>query len=611
MSRYDIIRECDFERVLLELEEEEDRHEGEDCSDVDDDEVVQNSDHDSNSEIDGNVSGDNSDEEVSGCDDNNYYIKTVYQKQKIRGKTVKIPTTVHKWKKTPVKSKFARTPSKNILKSILPFPKDCADVKDEISAFFKIINIEMIDSIVTYTNMYIKSKRTAETTKKSISDRCATDTDRSEIMAFMGILFLLGTKKMSKLNLEEAWARDGTGIEILQGTMGLRRFRFLLTAIRFDDKSTRPGRRAVDKLAAIREFYDTFNKNCQKFYSPGDQLTIDEKLEPFRGRCSFIQYIPNKPAKYGLKVFAIVDSRTYYSLKLELYCGTQPPGPYEASNASTDIVYRLIDLYKGSKRNLTTDNWYTSYPLALSLLGNGITTVGTLKRNKKEIPEEFLPHKTRVVGTSLFGFQKDITMVSYTTKKNKCVILLSTAHDDDKLDPETNKPEIIMDYNRFKGGVDTVDQLCGNYTVSRKTNRWTLAFFFSLQNIAGINAQILLNYADPKASPKFRRIFLKNLATSLIKPYLQQRAKLHNLPVHSKAIIRRLLAAEVNEEQDLLPPPPKKQKGRCTTCGRGKNNYTTISCSKCSEFTCKSHVAKTITICLTCENNDNNDDEDL
>ena len=56
---------------------------------------------------------------------------------------------------------------------------------------------------------------------------------------------------------------------------------------------------------------------------------------------------------------------------------------------------------------------------------------------------------------------------------------------------ETKKPEIIMDYNMTKGGVHTVDQMCSNYSVARITKRWPMAIFYSLMNIAGINAQVL------------------------------------------------------------------------------------------------------------------------
>ncbi|GBL90821.1 hypothetical protein AVEN_215553-1 [Araneus ventricosus] len=44
-------------------------------------------------------------------------------------------------------------------------------------------------------------------------------------------------------------------------------------------------RQKTDKLARVVRLLDSFNENCQKCYRFDDQLTIDEKLEPFRGRC--------------------------------------------------------------------------------------------------------------------------------------------------------------------------------------------------------------------------------------------------------------------------------------------------------------------------------------
>lgn len=142
-----------------------------------------------------------------------------------------------------------------------------------------------------------------------------------------------------------------------------------------------------------------------------------------------------------------------------MYCGQQPEGQYQRSNTPTDITLRLLQPWKGKNRNLTCDNWYTNYPLAKKLLDDKFTIVGTLKKNKKELPSEFLPNKKRTPGSSIFGFQKDVTIVSYAPKKNKAVILLSTMHTDAAIHPETNKPDIIMDYNCYKGGVDTVDKL--------------------------------------------------------------------------------------------------------------------------------------------------------
>ena len=51
----------------------------------------------------------------------------------------------------------------------------------------------------------------------------------------------------------------------------------------------------------------------------------------------------------------------------------------------------------------------------------------------------------------MFGFNEQKTLVSYVTKINKAVLLLSTEHHDGTISIENdNKPEIILYYNRTK-----------------------------------------------------------------------------------------------------------------------------------------------------------------
>ncbi|GBP27289.1 GTP-binding protein Rit2 [Eumeta japonica] len=79
-------------------------------------------------------------------------------------------------------------------------------------------------------------------------------------------------------------------------------------------------------------------------------------------------YAPNKPNKYGIKVQALVDSKTYYLCKFEIYSGKQPEGQFQISNSPNDIIKRLAEPLKRSGRNITTDDWYTSVKLAKDLL---------------------------------------------------------------------------------------------------------------------------------------------------------------------------------------------------------------------------------------------------
>ena len=69
----------------------------------------------------------------------------------------------------------------------------------------------------------------------------------------------------------------------------------------------------------------------------------NDQLIPFRGRCSYRVYIPSKPAKYGLKIFTMCDTRMWYTQLMEIYLGNQREGPYKVPNSPTEVVKRQFD----------------------------------------------------------------------------------------------------------------------------------------------------------------------------------------------------------------------------------------------------------------------------
>lgn len=80
-----------------------------------------------------------------------------------------------------------------------------------------------------------------------------------------------------------------------QGHEPLTSFNF--TYSKFDNIVCRHKRRETDKIASSRAIFETFITQCKTNYSIREFMTIDEMLVAFRGRCSFIQYNPKKPAK--------------------------------------------------------------------------------------------------------------------------------------------------------------------------------------------------------------------------------------------------------------------------------------------------------------------------
>jgi hypothetical protein len=51
------------------------------------------------------------------------------------------------------------------------------------------------------------------------------------------------------------------------------------------------------------------------------------------------------------------------------------------------------------------------------------------------------------------------------SQRRQISVLLSSLHHDSAICSDSGKPEIIAFYNKTKGAVDTLDQMCARYTV--------------------------------------------------------------------------------------------------------------------------------------------------
>lgn len=386
----------------------------------------------------------------------------------------------------------------------------------------------MLKSLVEHTNQKLNMYRN----KFKDSNRLELkDTNESEMKAFIGLLYYSSVLKCNASDTNIIFATDGTGHEIFRCVMSKYRFSSLINCLRFDDLTTRQDRLKKNPLAPISDFFDKFIANSERQYSPGAYLCIDEMLVPFRGRCKFIIYMPQKPAKYGLKIMILCDARTYYTYNAYIYHGKNSDGiglsEQERKMAvPTQSVMRLAKVVEGSNRNITADNWFSSIPLVEALLKKKLT----MKKNKGEIPPCFLPNRTRIAESSLYGFTKDLTMLSYVPKKSKAVILVSSSHHFIENDSDCNKPVIIADYNHTKGGVDEIDKKCSVYSCSRKTRRWPMAIFFRMLDMIGINCFVLYQTCANSDVKMRRGAFLRNLARQLVLDHIKMRAYNERLP---------------------------------------------------------------------------------
>ena len=140
--------------------------------------------------------------------------------------------------------------------------------------------------------------------------------------------------------------------------MVLNRFRAILRFIRFDDANTRQAKTKQDEAALIRDVWTMFNSNLSKMYEPTENRTIDEQFYPYRGHTKFTQYIPSKPAKYGIKIWWICDAENAYPLKGIIY--TCKVGNVREKNQGERVANELAAPFKNSGRNITMDNHFAS-----------------------------------------------------------------------------------------------------------------------------------------------------------------------------------------------------------------------------------------------------------
>lgn len=102
----------------------------------------------------------------------------------------------------------------------------------------------------------------------------------------------------------------------------------------------------------------------------------------------------------------------------KIYVKYQPEGAHEKWNKAIHIFTRLAKPIECRNKNLTTNIWYTSLPLAKELLDKTIPTIVAIRKQMGN-PSRFCKQSE---GKSLFDFQENTVLVSYVSMKTKLVL---------------------------------------------------------------------------------------------------------------------------------------------------------------------------------------------
>jgi hypothetical protein len=341
-----------------------------------------------------------------------------------------------------------------------------------------------------------------------------------------------------------------------------------------------------DKLAKVRPLMNLLRENFQAQYRPGQYLTADEDMCKFKGRNTMKQYMKAKIIKWGYRIWKLCDTADAYVLNFDVYTGAK-----DGKKDTTSVVMELMEGYLDKNHVVVMDNFFTSVPLFTDLLNRSTYACGTIRSNRKYLPEEFKKEQKLDSGQSKF-WQSD-NFVATLWQDKRPVRFLSTcceAEGNDTVERKRKRQErVILNcppaaklYTLKMGGVDRSDRMVRTYSVSRASKKWWFRLFYYFLDMAVANSFILY-----KLSPNHEELteleYIKSLSLALIQTFSKGDEVQPGPERKSKAPIVPPRLTTANH----WPLKTKKRK-KCQQCSRrgSTGGRTKWMCEGCNVHLC-------------------------
>lgn len=279
--------------------------------------------------------------------------------------------------------KIKRNPSLNAKVTDDLVPGD-----SELDYFLTILSEETLKLIRDNTNLYATQERNRRHgVARSVTNNW-TPTTVEEIKTYIAIHILMGIHSLPEL--QNYWSSDPIlGIPAIADMMTKNRFKKLTENLHCNDneKAVPKGQIGYDRLHKLRPLIDALNLRLPEVYTPSDTLAVDESMVPFKGRSSLKQYMPMKPVKRGYKVWCLADSTTGYICRFDIYTGKRDFQQNTSFSLGENVVLDLCSIYENNKKLIVFDNFFTSLVLLKTLHERGLFAVGTVRPNRKGLPD--------------------------------------------------------------------------------------------------------------------------------------------------------------------------------------------------------------------------------
>lgn len=493
------------------------------------------------------------------------------------------------WYKVPFENSNSQGERYNILSQLAGPNENAFEAKTVVECLLLFIDDEILKLVVFHTNSFIAKIRS------HYGKKCdCNDTNVDEIKCFIGLLVLIGLFKSKNLNFDELWELSGLGIDAFRLAMSLNRFKFLLRCIQFDDEDSRESRKKIDNLAIIREIFELFANNCQKNYTVDDDVAICELFINFKGQYPVDLYSKDKTSGCGIKIYTLIDTRNFYVSNMRIHVKKQPKGIYRDLDNPKNIVCNFVKKIKGPVQNIVLKTTLNNITIIKDLSNCNVNIIGNVNTNEKQIPLEFENNSSKQTNSYLFGFQENVALMSCCSNTTKKTILISTRPDTININKKTiNNLSVINSYDNAVNAVNKLQQMIYDYSVARRTKRYSLSIWFHMINIACVNSFII--YCVNNNTQISRREFLKQLGLSLIQKTVTNRASDKHLTkqLRENAACFSSTPSFCSKAFNKLENKPM----RCTVCPRKKDIKVRSFCNQCQLPMCKNHM---ISLCEKC-----------
>ena len=121
----------------------------------------------------------------------------------------------------------------------------------------------------------------------------------------------------------------GVRIPYIQNAMSRGAYVFMRRYIHFADnhRQAEKGQPGYDALYKVRYPLDIMMAGIRAALTAGKHVTVDESMIRYMGGAvTYVQYMPAKPIKHGMKVFCLCCAISAVLLSFKVYVGDQEGG---------------------------------------------------------------------------------------------------------------------------------------------------------------------------------------------------------------------------------------------------------------------------------------------